>query len=83
MKLVVDMNLSPRWVGLLTTAGFEAVHWSEVGAATASDEQIMAWGIGADAVVLTWQINGARIDIFPQKRIRFWPLYSRALLRSA
>ena len=24
MKLLVDMNLSPRWVGALTTAGFEA-----------------------------------------------------------
>jgi predicted nuclease of predicted toxin-antitoxin system len=29
-------------VKLLTTAGFQDVDWSEVGAVTASDEQIMA-----------------------------------------
>ena len=28
MKLLVDMNLSPRWVPFLLDAGHEAVHWS-------------------------------------------------------
>jgi predicted nuclease of predicted toxin-antitoxin system len=27
MKLLVDMNLSPRWVDLLADAGIEAAHW--------------------------------------------------------
>lgn len=27
MKLLVDMNLSPRWVNLLADAGIEAAHW--------------------------------------------------------
>src|SRR5438552_3542433 len=27
VKLLVDMNLSPQWVGVLIEAGFEAVHW--------------------------------------------------------
>jgi len=27
MKLLVDMNLSPRRVGMLADAGFEAAHW--------------------------------------------------------
>lgn len=31
MKLLIDMNLSPRWVDLLLDAGFEAVHWSAAG----------------------------------------------------
>jgi hypothetical protein len=43
MKLVVDLNLSPRWIPLLKAAGFDACHWSDVGAVTASDEQIIAW----------------------------------------
>ena len=30
MKLLVDTNLSPRWLGLLAGAGLEAVHWSSV-----------------------------------------------------
>jgi len=27
MKLLVDMNLSPEWVGVLKEAGWETVHW--------------------------------------------------------
>ena len=30
MKLLVDMNLSPRWIDLLTRSGLPAVHWSAV-----------------------------------------------------
>ena len=29
MKVLVDMNLSPRWVKTLTDAGIEASHWSK------------------------------------------------------
>jgi predicted nuclease of predicted toxin-antitoxin system len=32
MKLLVDMNLSPRRVEMLADAGFEAAHWSACGA---------------------------------------------------
>jgi predicted nuclease of predicted toxin-antitoxin system len=28
MKLLLDMNLSPRWVNVLTDNGYEALHWS-------------------------------------------------------
>jgi predicted nuclease of predicted toxin-antitoxin system len=28
VKLLLDMNLSPRWVHVLMRAGFEAMHWS-------------------------------------------------------
>jgi len=41
MKLLIDMNLSPRWGRLLGSEGFEAVHWSDVGPADASDREIM------------------------------------------
>ena len=41
MKFLVDMNLSPGWVAFLTEAGFDSVHWSEVGANTASDVELM------------------------------------------
>ena len=43
MKLLVDMNLSPSWVDRLVRHGFEAVHWSTIGAATAPDVEILAW----------------------------------------
>ncbi|MBV8795343.1 MAG: DUF5615 family PIN-like protein, partial [Hyphomicrobiales bacterium] len=37
MKLLVDMNLSPRWVKALIEAEIEASHWSTLGPANASD----------------------------------------------
>ena len=42
MKLLVDMNLSPSWADRLVRHGFEAVHWSTIGAATAPDVEILA-----------------------------------------
>jgi predicted nuclease of predicted toxin-antitoxin system len=43
MKILIDMNLPPRWVQLFANAGWEALHWSQVGSPTASDREIMAW----------------------------------------
>jgi predicted nuclease of predicted toxin-antitoxin system len=43
MKLLIDMNLSPDWVEALTAEGIEAVHWVNVGSASASDREIMVW----------------------------------------
>jgi predicted nuclease of predicted toxin-antitoxin system len=43
MKLVIDMNLPPEWVPLLHNHGFEAVHWSTLGAGDASDREILRW----------------------------------------
>jgi len=31
MKLLVDMNLSPRWAEQLAETGIAAVHWSALG----------------------------------------------------
>ena len=52
MKLIIDMNLSPRWVGFLAGAAFDARHWSDLGAPTAPDTQIMAHPAN-NCVVLT------------------------------
>jgi predicted nuclease of predicted toxin-antitoxin system len=40
MRLLIDMNLTPRWVDRLTRAGHDAVHWSSVGSPTAKDGEI-------------------------------------------
>jgi predicted nuclease of predicted toxin-antitoxin system len=53
MKFLVDMNLSPSWVAFLAEAGFDAVHWSTVGASFASDRELMEWAAERDHVVLT------------------------------
>lgn len=53
MKLLVDMNLSPRWVAWLTEQGHVAQHWSAIGAPNAADAKIMDHALGTGAVVLT------------------------------
>lgn len=61
MKLLVDMNLSPRWVKLLAVAGIEAEHWSEIGAANAPDSEIMAFAKANGYVVLTHDLDFSAI----------------------
>jgi predicted nuclease of predicted toxin-antitoxin system len=57
MKLIVDMNLSPRWVDFLADSGIEAVHWSNHGLATAPDWEIMAFATANGYVVLTHDLD--------------------------
>lgn len=57
MKLLVDMNLSPRWIAFLRQAGWEARHWSEVGKATATDSEIMEHAAANDYAVLTHDLD--------------------------
>ncbi len=53
MYFVIDMNLSPKWVGFLQQAGFGAAHWSQIGASNADDREIMAYAKTNGFVVLT------------------------------
>ena len=57
MKLLVDMNLAPRWVSVLAEAGIEAAHWSTLGAHNAPDSEIMAYASKNDYVVLTHDLD--------------------------
>ena len=68
MKLLVDMNLSPRWVSVLIDAGFEAVHWSVVGAFDATDVHIMAYAAAKDHIVLTHDLDFGAILAATQRR---------------
>jgi len=57
MKILIDMNLPPRWVHVFANAGWEALHWSQVGAPIASDREIMAWARGNGYVVFTHDLD--------------------------
>jgi len=57
MKFVIDMNLSPAWIDVLIEAGYDAVHWSDVGAPSAPDEDILAWASEHDHVVVTSDLD--------------------------
>ena len=53
MRVLVDMNLSPLWVGFLVGQGVEAIHWSAVGSPKAPDTVIMSWAREHGHLVLT------------------------------
>jgi predicted nuclease of predicted toxin-antitoxin system len=57
VKLLIDMNLSPRWVDALADAGIESTHWSTIGAPTTSDPDIMAFAKTHGYVVLTHDLD--------------------------
>jgi predicted nuclease of predicted toxin-antitoxin system len=57
MKILIDMNLPPRWVEVFAKAGLEAVHWSQEGATTASDREIMAWARDNGHAVFTHDLD--------------------------
>lgn len=57
MRLLIDMNLTPLWVSYLAEAGHDAVHWSQVGAIDAPDEQLMAWAAGEGRTLLTQDLD--------------------------
>ena len=61
MKLLVDMNLSPSWVERLAGYGFEAVHWSTIGAATAPDVEILTWANEHEFVLITNDLDFSAI----------------------
>jgi predicted nuclease of predicted toxin-antitoxin system len=61
MRLVVDVNLSPAWVERLATRGVEAVHWSDVGAITAEEHEILSWTKAQERVLLTNDLDFSAI----------------------
>jgi len=56
-RLLVDMNLSTEWIPLLTAAGHDAVHWSEVGDPRAPDTDLMQWATAHGYAVFTHDLD--------------------------
>jgi predicted nuclease of predicted toxin-antitoxin system len=57
MKILIDMNLSPMWVQFLVSHGIEAVHWSSIGEASASDSRILDYAASNGYVVFTHDLD--------------------------
>jgi predicted nuclease of predicted toxin-antitoxin system len=57
MKILVDLNLAPAWVGFLSERGIEARHWSEVGDLRAPDAEIMEWARQHGCLVFTHDLD--------------------------
>jgi predicted nuclease of predicted toxin-antitoxin system len=61
VKILIDMNLTPRWAGLLSGRGIEAVHWSTIGAPDAEDTAIMTYARENGYMVLTRDLDFSAI----------------------
>lgn len=61
MKVLLDMNLWPRWRTLLEREHIDAVHWSEVGRVDAEDTEIMAYAMQHDYIVLSQDLDFSTI----------------------
>jgi predicted nuclease of predicted toxin-antitoxin system len=57
IKLLIDMNLSPQWVEAFKREGWQAIHWSTVGAPNAADCVIMEWARANGYVVFTHDLD--------------------------
>lgn len=61
MTLLLDMNLSPRWVAALEAANIAAIHWSQIGAPAAPDREIMDYAREHGHIVLTHDLDFSAI----------------------
>ena len=57
MKFLLDMNLAPRWAEFLQQAGMEAMHWSRLGTANATDVEIMSYALDNNYWVITHDLD--------------------------
>ncbi len=57
VKILIDMNLSAKWISALRFAGLESVHWSDVGAVNAPDVVIADYAAANGFTVLTQDLD--------------------------
>jgi len=57
MKILIDMNLSHKWVASFESHDIEAIHWSMVGAANAMDSEIMEYARLHGYAILTHDLD--------------------------
>jgi len=57
IKIIVDMNLPPRWVPVLKAEGWDAVHWSSIGSPGAADAEIFRYAKDGSYAVLTHDLD--------------------------
>lgn len=57
MKILLDMNISPMWKEPLNSAGFETVHWSDIGPPNAPDAALLKWAREHGYVVFTHDLD--------------------------
>ena len=57
MRILVDMNLNPEWIGVFRATGIDAVHWSSVGARSAENAVLSQYARDRCLVLLTLNLD--------------------------
>ena len=57
MRILIDMNLPPRWVDFFTDHGLNAIHWSTIGPLNAPDSEVLEWAREHNHVVFTHDLD--------------------------
>ena len=57
MKILVDMNLPPRWVDYFADQDLNAVHWSTIGQLNAPDSEVLEWAREHNHIVFTHDLD--------------------------
>ena len=61
MKLIIDENLPPSWVGYLQPAGHQAFHWRQVGKPGDPDELIFQYAKDNTRIILSQDLDFTRM----------------------
>ena len=76
MKILIDMCLSPEWRAKLSAAGFEAIHWSEIGDGNAPDYVLFDWAAARDFVIFTHDLDFGTLLVVCFKQSVVYSAYS-------
>jgi predicted nuclease of predicted toxin-antitoxin system len=61
MKILIDMNLPPKWKTFFSDHNFKSVHWSEIGPSTAKDVKILEYARNNNYIVFTHDLDFSAI----------------------
>ena len=57
MKILIDMNVSPKFADLFIKKGVDAAHWIEIGAPDAEDTEIMEYASKNNYIIMTCDLD--------------------------
>ena len=61
MKLLLDMNITPKLTAFLKMYGIESVHWYNIGFPSAKDSEIIKYAYDHDYIVTTCDLDFSTI----------------------
>lgn len=70
MKLLLDMNISPRWVHFLQENGIKAIHWMDCGVPDSPDKVIMKYAREHDYIVFTHDLDSQTFHPVSYNKLR-------------